>query len=116
MKKIYRLKKNHEIAKVVHHKTSVGNKYYAIYFKNNNLNLPKVALSVSKRYGGAVQRNYAKRVVREIIRPHLEQLSNVSLVIIIKDESQKLGYNDKRDTLERLIKQILMRRLKNENT
>ena len=107
MKKIYRLKKNYEIAKVIHQKTSVGNRFYAIFYHINDLGLPKVAISVSKKYGGAVQRNYAKRVVREIIRPWIPKLPNLSLVIIIKDESQNLGYTDKRDTLDKLIIKIL---------
>lgn len=114
MKKVYRLKKNYEISKVIQQRMSVGNKYYAIFYQKNNLGLPKIAISVSRKYGGAVERNYGKRVVREIIRPWLKQLSGVSLVIIIKDESQNLGYNDKRVTLEKLISKLLMKLNKNE--
>jgi ribonuclease P protein component len=114
VKKIYRLKKSYEIAKVIHQKMSVGNRYYAIYYQKNDLNLPKVAISVSKRFGDAVHRNYAKRVVREIIRPMLGKLTSISLVIIIKDESKKLGYNDKRKTLEKLINKIVNKINQNE--
>ena len=78
MNRKYSLKQNEEIAKLVHfskiQRKSVGNKYYTVYFLNTEEEMPKVAISISKRFGMAVDRNYEKRVTREILKLNLPLL------------------------------------------
>lgn len=103
------MKKNHDIARVVQKKVSVGSKFYAIYFVPNGHNTNKIAISVSKKYGCAVKRNYAKRVVREIMRQQLNEIKSLSLVIIIKDASNDLDFSGKKRELEQLIRRMKKR-------
>jgi ribonuclease P protein component len=77
MNRKYSLKKNHDIKELLQKKQSVGNKYYVIYYDYIERKTPLIALSVSRKVGNAVERNYEKRVVREIIRPLLETIENI---------------------------------------
>lgn len=108
MKKIYRLKKNHDIAKIVQKRQKFGSLNYVVYFYNNNSNFPKIAFSVSKKYGKAHDRNKAKRIAREIVRLKIKDLNNLSLVVVIKANAKNLAFEElKKDltiTLDKIIK------------
>lgn len=106
MKKKFRLKKSHEIAKVVLSKQRVAGKHYTIYYMKRNDGV-KIAISVGKKYGNAVERNYAKRVVREIMRPLISQIPSYSLVIVVKEYSKELSFLEKKDSLEKTLKLLL---------
>ncbi|MBP6885514.1 MAG: ribonuclease P protein component, partial [Bacilli bacterium] len=67
---------------------------------------PLIALSVSRKVGNAVERNYEKRVVREIIRPLLETIENYKMLIVIKDKSKELSYIEKEENINYLIKKM----------
>lgn len=117
MKRKYSLKRNQDIEKVVKSKNSVGNKYYSIYYLPNNRNKPQIALSVSKKFGIAVSRNYEKRLVRSILREHLATLPNYSFLIIIKKPVNQLNYHEKKSQINYLLNQIFKREkgVKREN-
>ena len=78
MNKQYRLKKSHEIENLFKNKKSVGNIYYAMYFKKSSTNKTRVAISVSKKLGNAVTRNKEKRIIREIIRCYIDIINNLA--------------------------------------
>ena len=63
-------------------------------------------MSVSRKVGNAVERNYEKRVVREIIRPLLETIENYKMLIVIKDKSKELSYVEKEENINYLIKKM----------
>ena len=116
MKKIYRLKKNHEIASIVLKRQRVFSEHYVIYFLYNKERLDsitinkdintKVAISVSKKYGKAFERNKAKRIVREIIRPNLSLLNNKKIVIVIKQNAKGIPFVELKQELENMIKKL----------
>lgn len=109
MKRNYSLKRNQDIEKVVKSKKSVGNKYYTIYYLPNNLNKPQIALSVSKKFGNAVNRNYEKRVIRAILRNKFLTLPNYSFLIVVKKPVSQLKYNEKEMQLNYLLSLIFKR-------
>lgn len=113
MKKKYRLKRNHEIAAVVQKRIKVAGKHYTIYYQKRE-NGVKIAISVGKKYGNAVERNYAKRVVREIVRPYLTILPSYSLVIVIKDVSKNISFEEKKKSLEYTLN-VFLRKEKENN-
>ncbi len=106
MKKKYRLKRNHEIAAVVSKRQRVSGKYYTIYYVKSDSDV-RIAISAGKKYGNAVERNYAKRIVREILRPYLDSFQAYSIVVVVKDISKDVSFNDKKYSLEKTIQPLL---------
>ena len=91
MKKEYRIKKNEEIAKIVLNKQKVKSDYFFIYYKKSDT-ITRVAISVSKKIGNSVKRNHAKRIIREIIRPHLNSFGFVDLVVVVKKDLSDVSF------------------------
>lgn len=110
MNKDYRLKKSFDIEKLIKKRQSVGNSYYAIYYNVSSTDLPKVAISVSKKLGNAVIRNKEKRIIREIVRNNLELVSNLELLIVQKKASLNLSYEQKTTELVKLFIKITKKR------
>ncbi len=104
MKKRFCLKKNQDIEKLVKLRKSVGNRFYVIYY--NDTNETKVAISVSKKLGNAVVRNYQKRVIREIVSKQLIKLKNKHILIVVKTNSLVLKFDEKKNMINSLIKKI----------
>lgn len=103
MNKKYSLKKNYEITKLISKKQSVGNRFYTVYYDCDGCT--QVAISISKKICKANKRNYNKRVVKEILRRNFNLIENIKMLIVIKEKSLILKFNDK----EKEIKKILTR-------
>lgn len=106
MNRKYSLKRNHDIEKLVKLRQSVGNKSYTIYYAHQDNVEPKIAISVSKKFGNAVARNYEKRVVREIIRENLPLLEHFRCLIVVKKSCANTSYIYRKEQLLHLLKKI----------
>lgn len=114
MNKKFRLRSTLDIKRVRKTGRSIAHPLLVIVYSPNNLTHPRIGVSTSRRVGGAVQRNRAKRVIREGIRPFVSNLKdNLDIVIL----SRKPILNCKSQEVEAAIKQTLLRGnlLKNEN-
>ena len=61
-----RLSRSAEFERVYRHGRSVANRQLVLYtFPNASTQTPRLGLSVSRKVGGAVQRNKVKRLLRE---------------------------------------------------
>ncbi len=106
MKKEYRIKKNSEIDAIFKKKISKSNSYYAIYQSSDpQASHFRYALSIGKKYGNAVKRNFAKRRIRMIVTEQSNNIkSDVCFVMVIKPKSKDLSYNEMRQHLNELMK------------
>jgi ribonuclease P protein component len=61
-----RLSRSAEFERVYRHGRSTANRHLVLYaFVNPTTTRPRLGMSVSRKVGGAVQRNHVKRLVRE---------------------------------------------------
>lgn len=107
MKKENRLKKNLEIASIVNKRKRVVNNNYIIYYQKSETGKLRIAVSVSKKYGHAFERNKAKRRVRNIMGEYVGTIKNYDLVIVVKNVAKEKEYNELKKEIQFLIKIIL---------
>lgn len=115
MKKIFRLKKNHVIALIVKKKQRIVKDNYIVYYQFENEKIPKIAFSVSKKYGHAVERNKAKRIARQITRKIIYNLKNVNMVVVIKNNSKNVDFEILENELLGILKKIKLKQMKGDN-
>lgn len=114
MKKINRLKKNHDIALIVQNRQRIYRDNYVVYYQYKDEEVPKIAFSVSKKYGKAVERNKAKRIARSIFINEIKKLKKVNIVVVIKSISKNKDYEILKNDLLYCIKMILLKQPKGE--
>ena len=93
MEKQFRIKRNEEIGEIVKLKQRVYSDNLIIYYRKTDGNL-RLAISVSKKYGDAVERNYAKRLIREVSRMVIHKYSNLDLIIVVRNDLRKVDFQE----------------------
>ena len=88
-----RLTRSAEFERVYRQGRSCANRFLVLYtFPNPSVEEPRVGLSVSKRVGGAVQRNRVKRLLREAVAATRAQLDGgFDVVGVARPEVLKLA-------------------------
>ena len=82
MKYSQSLKKNIDFQNVYKCGKSFANKYLVMYVKENDLQLNRIGISVSKKVGNSVVRHRIKRLILESYRLQ-EDMFNSGLVMVI---------------------------------
>lgn len=91
MKKKYIIRKNEEIQKIVKSSKKIVNKYFIVYFKENELSYNRYCVSVSKKIGKAHTRNLFKRRVKDILMKNNINNSK-DYVIILRNVVINISY------------------------
>jgi len=63
-----RIRRHAEFQDVYEHGTRASGRYYTLFTKPNGLAVGRLGIAATKRLGGAVVRNRAKRLIREVFR------------------------------------------------
>ncbi len=78
--------------------------YLGLYLKNGE-SFPKLGVSLKKKLGNAVTRNYERRTVKEIFRTSKSIMPNVNLMII-KVTRSNLSFKDKEIQVKNMLRNI----------
>ena len=114
MKKINRLKKNHDIAEIVQKRQKFSRDNFIVYYQKTEAEISKIAFSVSKKYGKAVERNKAKRIARSICRKIIKEIKYYNFVVVIKLNSKNKEYKELEQELFYIFKMIIKRQIKGD--
>ena len=63
-----RIRRHSEFQDVYEHGSCIPGRYYTLFSKPNGLAVGRLGIAATKRLGGAVVRNRAKRLIREVFR------------------------------------------------
>lgn len=106
MRKSYRIKKEAEFQQVFETRNSVANRQFVVYSmaKPDQLHF-RVGISVGKKIGNAVHRNWVKRRIRQSLlelKPHLKQ--DVDFLVIARPRADGISMTDAKSSLIHVLK------------
>ena len=76
-----RIRKRSEYQVVYDRGRRIPSGSFVLFVMRNGFGRPRLGITVTRRIGGAVQRNRAKRLLREIFRRHKSEIADVDIVV-----------------------------------
>lgn len=99
------LKKNDQFREVYKNGRFLANKYLVIYVLENNLEINRLGISVSKKVGNSVVRHHLARLVRESYRLHEDMFnSGLDIVVVARKSAASISYHDMESALLHLFR------------
>jgi ribonuclease P protein component len=88
-----RLSRSAEFERVYRQGRSTANRHLVLYtFPNPSTQRPRLGLSVSRKVGGAVERNHVKRLLREAFaRTESELIPGQDIVVVARPQARELA-------------------------
>ena len=109
MEKRFRLRKNMEFKKVYTGGKNFWNRNLVLYIKKNNLEEPRLGITITKKVGNAVVRNKIRRRIKEIYRLNLHKIKGgYDLIIIPKKNVVDISFKDLESALNHILKRSNM--------
>ena len=107
MKKEEVVKNNREFDYIIKKGQCKKNNEFVIYYIDNKKEFDRFGISVSKKIGNAVTRNYYKRVIRNICDKSKNLYSNKKdYIIIMRKGLESLNFSDSYKSMNDLLKKI----------
>jgi len=94
-----RVRKRSEYQRIYANGQKISSKNLVLFYLENGLERPRMGMTVTRRTGGAVQRNRIKRLLREWFRQSRPELPALDLVINAREGIHRM-------TLEALSREL----------
>ncbi len=104
-----RIRRRSEYQRVYDRGRKVSSRNFTLFLLENDLRRPRLGITATRRAGGAVQRNRAKRLLREWFRKARRDLPAVDLVVNVKGGLHRLAAEDLSREIETRIRQLRLR-------
>ena len=102
-----RLTRKSDFQTIFKNGTRYSTENFIIIIHQNNRDIRRIGISVSKKVGGAVKRNRVKRLVREFFRLHKDQLpDSKDFLFIAKPGSTQLNYRGLSEEIVRIFRNV----------
>jgi ribonuclease P protein component len=89
------IKNNNNFREVYHNGKSYANKYLVMYILNNNSEMNRIGISVSKKVGNSVVRHRLTRLIRESYRLNEEMFnSGLDIVVVARAGARGRDYSE----------------------
>ena len=103
-----RIRRRADFQQAYEHGARVHGRYSTLFILPNKLDVGRLGIAATKKLGGAVQRNRAKRLIREVFR-HNKIAPGFDVVVVPKRDLLQASLTvleaDYRSTLERRLRQ-----------
>jgi ribonuclease P protein component len=103
-----RIRRRADFQQAYEHGARVHGRYSTLFILPNKLDVGRLGIAATKKLGGAVQRNRAKRLIREVFR-HNKIASGFDVVVVPKRDLLQASLTvleaDYRSLLERRLRQ-----------
>ena len=99
------LRENYIFQRLYRSGKSLVTPWIVVYFRYNHLDVSRLGITTSKKIGGAVQRNRARRIVKEayrILEPRLKK--GFDIVIVVRRKAVYANMWDINKSLEHALK------------
>ena len=107
MKHTVALKQNHEFRRLYKKGKSAVSPYFVLYCRKTGRPVSRLGITASVRLGNAVQRNRARRRIRELYRTHEEELRpGYDVVIVARTRVIYSHYAELERSFRQLVKKL----------
>lgn len=107
MRKLYIVKHQRDFDKIIKTGKIKKNKFFVIYYLENQFPYDRFGISVGKRIGNAVYRNKYKRKLRAIIDNYKKiYVNNQDYIIILRESAKEKDYKELENSFLSLMNNI----------